>query len=185
YLKMECQSPDPNCELWYPLSRQSSNVRPVQAANWREFEICSSGKCKLADEARARNEQDVDLTSSGGAEVSTADNSLMNKLLVRKPEPHELLNPICLSRLDESYHFGRLSLVHQPEICFASPGLLCSNTYNEEQKRTGGAAMGQTELINELNVNFSSPVVASDGELPSGPPSSSSLSSHWVTQPIP
>ncbi|KAH9442589.1 hypothetical protein Pst134EA_031810 [Puccinia striiformis f. sp. tritici] len=236
---------------------QYPSARPLQAADWREFEICSAALQKMQTRwrgvgwlvstlhSRARNEQDVDLTSSGGAEVSTADNSLMNKLLVRKPEPG-FLNPICFARPHESHHFvglsatgtfhepasGRLSLVHQPEISF--PGLAGSSAYTEEQKWTGGVAMGQPEANgvtgpkmslrtgelgrpskNELQkhptglgpgldsadrclqpcpvvepnpeagVNFGSPVDARGGELPPGPPTSSSLSSHWVTQPIP
>ncbi|KAI9614714.1 hypothetical protein H4Q26_009105 [Puccinia striiformis f. sp. tritici PST-130] len=241
----------------YPQASQYPSARPLQAADWREFEICSAALQKMQTRwrgvgwlvstlhSRARNEQDVDLTSSGGAEVSTADNSLMNKLLVRKPEPG-FLNPICFARPHESHHFvglsatgtfhepasGRLSLVHQPEISF--PGLAGSSAYTEEQKWTGGVAMGQPEANgvtgpkmslrtgelgrpskNELQkhptglgpgldsadrclqpcpvvepnpeagVNFGSPVDARGGELPPGPPTSSSLSSHWVTQPIP
>ncbi|EFP86484.2 uncharacterized protein PGTG_12440 [Puccinia graminis f. sp. tritici CRL 75-36-700-3] len=155
-------------------SSQPPNQRPIQAADWREFEICSAALQKMQTRwrgvgwlvstlhSRARNEQDVDLSSSGGAEVSTADNSLMNKLLVRKAEP-ELLNPICFSHSNESHHFvglsatgtfhepasGRLSLVHQPEICCSSSEPTDFTTHNEEQKWTETGAMGQP-VVNQL-----------------------------------
>ena len=102
-------------------SSQSSNQRPVQAADWREFEICSEALQKIQTRwrgvgwlvstlhSRARNEQDVDLSSSGSAEVSTADNSLMNKLLVKKSEPDLLSNP-CRSNLNENHNCGSFCL---------------------------------------------------------------------------
>ncbi|WAQ88385.1 hypothetical protein PtA15_9A512 [Puccinia triticina] len=154
---------------------QSPNQAPIQAADWREFEICSAALCKMQTRwrgvgwlvstlhSRARNEQDVDLSSSGGAEVSTADNSLMNKLLVRKSEP-EFLNPTGFPYPNESHHFvglsatgtfhepasGRLSLVHQPEIRFStSAGPADFIAPNEDQKWTGAEPMGQP-TVNQL-----------------------------------
>ncbi|POW08117.1 hypothetical protein PSTT_07735, partial [Puccinia striiformis] len=256
---------------------QYPSARPLQAADWREFEICSAALQKMQTRwrgvgwlvstlhSRARNEQDVDLTSSGGAEVSTADNSLMNKLLVRKPEPGFLtrsvlpvrmkviivglfsrqissllsfllqncaLNSVELSLQSATGTFhepasGRLSLVHQPEISF--PGLAGSSAYTEEQKWTGGVAMGQPEANgvtgpkmslrtgelgrpskNELQKHPTGlgpgldsadrclqpcPVVEPNpeagssgrqrGRAPSRTSNVVSLSSHWVTQPIP
>ncbi|KAH9448133.1 hypothetical protein Pst134EB_022119 [Puccinia striiformis f. sp. tritici] len=181
---------------------QYPSARPLQAADWREFEICSAALQKMQTRwrgvgwlvstlhSRARNEQDVDLTSSGGAEVSTADNSLMNKLLVRKPEPG-FLNPICFARPHESHH-----LVDYPSCTnqISFPGLAGSSAYTEEQKWTGGVAMGQPEAEwggRDLRCrcergNWEGRSSGRQrGELPPGPPTSSSLSSHWVTQPIP
>ncbi|KAH9448142.1 hypothetical protein Pst134EB_022128 [Puccinia striiformis f. sp. tritici] len=197
---------------------QYPSARPLQAADWREFEICSAALQKMQTRwrgvgwlvstlhSRARNEQDVDLTSSGGAEVSTADNSLMNKLL--------------------------WSIIPRAPTRNIFSGLAGSSAYTEEQKWTGGVAMGQPEANgvtgpkmslrtgelgrpskNELQkhptglgpgldsadrclqpcpvvepnpeagVNFGSPVDARGGELPPGPPTSSSLSSHWIFWP--
>ncbi|PLW49000.1 hypothetical protein PCASD_05065 [Puccinia coronata f. sp. avenae] len=148
---------------------QSPNQGPAQAADWREFELCSEALLKIQTRwrgvgwlvstlhSRARNEQDVDLSSSGSAEVSTADNSLMNKLLIRKSEPDLLSNP-CRSNPKENHHFvgltatgtfhepasGRLSLVHQPEICCSNSIRVTNlNPHDEEQKWARARIMDQ------------------------------------------
>ncbi|KAH9820194.1 fungal-specific transcription factor domain-containing protein [Melampsora americana] len=126
----------PNKSLHNSTGSLETNYASVTPSDLRNFDICATALRNMQPRwrgvswlvstlnSRASYETDVDLSTTGGAEVSTCDNSLMNKLVEKSGEVlrlsrirHEALVPHFVGlTASGTFHepaTGRLSLLHQ------------------------------------------------------------------------
>ncbi|EGG07572.1 uncharacterized protein MELLADRAFT_85393 [Melampsora larici-populina 98AG31] len=133
-------SHDPNGSL----ENDSSLNVSITPSDLRNFDICATALRNMQPRwrgvswlvstlnSRASYETDVDLSTTGGAEVSTCDNSLMNKLVEKSSDVlrlsrirHEALVPHLVGlTASGTFHepaSGRLSLLHQAKPFTTTP----------------------------------------------------------------
>lgn len=171
----------------------------------RDFDICASALRNMQPRwrgvswlvstvnSRASYETDVDLSTSGGAEVTTCDSSLMNKLIERSNEVLNLSNQVprphckCLAHPDIWRPLPRRLIIHP--YFFGTPvvGLTASGTFHEP-------ASGRLSLLHQAGTQTSSATdLATKAPIPSPlnlgwsntPHTATDYSKSHLTTPLP